>query len=200
MKAQPAQVSIAYDPESIDAPVLEYYLRYWRAKRGCRALPLRSELRPAEIKAHLRSIALVEALPESDDFRFRLIGTGVAQHLLAHATGRTVREIYASAETSYVEGIVRLHQSVCRKKMPVLIRARGGTWHGVFYPAFDVLYLPFANEAGDARFILTAYAFPEQRRLAGLEHERTESAFMPSIHHEGDSPASQAGLTAASAP
>ena len=126
MKAQPAQVSIAYDPESVDAPVLEYYLRYWRAKRGSRKLPLRSELQPSEIKAHLRSMALVEALPESDDFRFRLIGTGVAQRLLAHATGRTVRETYASAEASYVEGIVRLHKAVCRKEIPVLVRSSGG--------------------------------------------------------------------------
>src|SRR5580704_13511381 len=105
MKAQPAKVSIAYDPESVEAPVLEFYLQYWRAKRGSRALPLRSELRPSEVKAHLGSMALVEALPETDDFRFRLIGTHVASHLLAHATGRTIRETYATAETSYVEGI-----------------------------------------------------------------------------------------------
>jgi hypothetical protein len=189
VKAQPSQVSIVYNPENVVAPELEFYLQYWRAKQDGAAIPLRSGLRPSELKPHLRSMALLEALAGLHDFRFRLIGTGVAQHLLAYSTGRTLRETYATAESSYVEGVVRLHRTVCERLVPVLVRASGGTWYGQFYPAFDVLYLPFADDAGEATFILTAYAFPEQVRLSdfyksqcGLPKPGQEApAIMPSM-------------------
>jgi hypothetical protein len=180
VKAQPAKVSIEYDPQNVETPVLEFYLRYWDAKRHGRSLPARSELRPSELKPHLDSMVLIEALPGLGDFRFRLIGTKVEQHLLANATGRTIRETYAFAERSYVEGVVRLHRTVCERMTPVLIRASGGVWFGQFYPAFDVVYLPLAGDAGDATFIVTAYAFPEQARLA--QHHRLQPG-LPKPEH-----------------
>ena len=42
-------------------------------------MPLRKDIDPLELKDHLGSLNIIECLPERDDFRYRLIGTRIAE-------------------------------------------------------------------------------------------------------------------------
>src|SRR5437899_10847231 len=88
------QVATKPTPESVGHPVLRFYFEYWLQKRRGRAMPSRADIKPMEIKPHLGSAMILEALPGLNDFRYRLVGTSVARYLLGDATGRTIRETY----------------------------------------------------------------------------------------------------------
>jgi len=156
------KVSFESGPVAVEAPVLDFYLRFWREKRGYNRMPSRSQLRPSEIRSHIASITLVEALPGMDDFRFRIVGTKVAQYFLANATGKTVRQLYAGAVKPVIDGIVRLHRSPIETAEPLLIHASATLVEGRYFTPFDVLYLPLANEAGEGAFVAAAYSFPNR--------------------------------------
>lgn len=61
------------------APYHLELFRYWRAIKGFRAMPTRSDLDPGEITRLLPHIALVDT--EEGCFRWRLMGTAVAAEL-----------------------------------------------------------------------------------------------------------------------
>ncbi len=60
---------------------------YWEAKRGDRAMPLRSEIDPAEIPALLPHMMLVDTAETLEEFRYRLFGTSVCQGFGYDRTG-----------------------------------------------------------------------------------------------------------------
>ena len=155
------KVSFENDPDHVDPPVLDFFLSYWREKRASNRLPPRSQLRPTEMRTYLASMTLAEALPGMDDFLFRIVGTKVAQYFLADATGKTVRQLYAAATKPVVDGIVKLHRAPLKSAAPLLIHASATLVEGLYFSAFDVLYLPLANDKGEGSFVLGAYNFPE---------------------------------------
>lgn len=158
------KVSFENDPDHVDPPVLDFYLRYWREKRAGNRLPPRSQMSPSEMRTYLASITLAEALPGMDDFLFRIVGTKVAQYFLADATGKTVRQLYAAATKPVIDGIVHLHRAPLKSAAPLLIHASATLVEGLFFSAFDVLYLPLANDKGEGAFVLGAYHFPESSK------------------------------------
>ena len=81
------------DPPRSDKPALAFLRDYWDQKREQRPMPARADINPAEMKKHIRAIVLVEALPDYADFRYRMIGSDVTEHMLGDATGKTVREL-----------------------------------------------------------------------------------------------------------
>jgi hypothetical protein len=80
----------------MDAPTschLDLY-RYWEAKRGSgRKAPSRRDLDPLEIAKLLPNVALVE--PEQDGYRWRLMGTAIADDFGRDLTGRMFGEYVA---------------------------------------------------------------------------------------------------------
>jgi hypothetical protein len=59
--------------------------RYWRGKRGGRAIPTRRDIDPTEIARLLPYVALIEA--DRDGYRWRLMGTAIAADLGRDLTG-----------------------------------------------------------------------------------------------------------------
>src|SRR4029453_6278641 len=48
---------------------------YWRSKCADRVMPKRADIDPAELKAYLPSITLVDVVPDERRFVYRLVGT-----------------------------------------------------------------------------------------------------------------------------
>ena len=163
-------VTIETNVESTGAPVLDFYLRYWKQKRGDAAMPVRAHIRPSELKPHLAAATLVEALPGLSDFRFRLVGTAVTHYFFASATGKTFREIYAGADPRVAEEVVRLHRSTIERAAPILARTNIGLVRDHYFPPFDVLYLPLADDNGEGGFVLSAYSFPKEAEDRNAVH------------------------------
>lgn len=76
----------------INSPKLRQGLAYWHEKRGDRIMPARADLDPMEIIPILPHVILIDVLRDPLDFRYRLIGTLVEEHMSAPYTGRRYSE------------------------------------------------------------------------------------------------------------
>src|SRR5512142_3263795 len=109
-------VSVEFDPSPSSKPALAFLKDYWDAKRGQRTMPSRADINPAEMKKHIRAVVLVEALPDYADFRYRMIGSDVTEHMLGDATGKTVREAFARYGQAATEGAVGAYAHMARNR------------------------------------------------------------------------------------
>jgi len=84
---------IQFDPElRFQDARLKQALAYWIGKQVGREMPGRRDLRPAEMTAFLPDVLLFDVLADDDgtrQYRFRLMGTRVAEHYGEH-TGELV--------------------------------------------------------------------------------------------------------------
>jgi hypothetical protein len=67
--------------------VLREVLAYWRKQCASRAMPSRQDLDPLDIPSLLGGIMLADVMQDPIDFRYRLIGTGIADRLSRDDTG-----------------------------------------------------------------------------------------------------------------
>jgi hypothetical protein len=88
----------------LTSPKIALLAQYWEAKRGSRAMPLWSDIDPAEIKPALPH--LLVSRYERDPFRVRyaLVGTWLAQYAGGDFTGRYLDELdFSSEDTDWAE-------------------------------------------------------------------------------------------------
>ncbi len=78
-------------------PALTQALALWREKAGARAIPSRHDFDAHALKAYLPTVAIVEAVDESETrrYRFRLMGTAIAD-LLGDHTGKFIDQAVVS--------------------------------------------------------------------------------------------------------
>jgi len=82
-------------------PVGELF-HYWDAKRAGRAMPLRSDIEPAEIARHLPGVALVDVKREPLDFVYRLVGTREVAARGNDPTGKRVADNWYGSDAEDV--------------------------------------------------------------------------------------------------
>jgi hypothetical protein len=132
------------DPDSLENPVLTFFLNYWRDKRFGATLPLHSSFVPKEIRGHLQWVVTIDVRP--GDFRFRLVGTRASEYFLGDGTGKTVREAYAGVDEAFVAGVEWMYRRTCELKLPLRLTGPSSRYHNIFFPAFDSLYLPYSSD------------------------------------------------------
>jgi hypothetical protein len=138
--------SCVFDPDLSDNPKLSDLKAYWDRKRGTRPMPLRREIDPLELKAHLGFLVLIDVLPEAKDFRLRLIGTKIAEAVGADSTGKLLSELRA-ADPAWWRFCDDLYRTVATRG--VVGRARGALLMvGREGRSFDSVLLPI--DRGDA--------------------------------------------------
>src|SRR5215469_11693694 len=101
--------TLTVDPDNLASPLRE--LRdYWASKCAGRAMPRRADIDPLDLPPqHMPYLSIIEVLPDTDDFRFRLLGTGITGRMGRDSTGKTVREVYAAADRA--EGLRRFRSA-----------------------------------------------------------------------------------------
>jgi len=72
------------DP-GILVPELQEVRDYWAAKCAGRAMPRRADIDPGELRQHLPYLSLLDVLPATKDFRFRLLAPRLPKFLAATA-------------------------------------------------------------------------------------------------------------------
>jgi hypothetical protein len=121
----------AFDPFHFEivaahrAPLLAELVAYWRQKQVAGRLPRRADIDPAEIKAHLPLLFMVDVLQSGGqngerEFRYRLIGTELVQINGRDSTGKTFTQVYGDDDRQ----LTRMHQvvgAVVDTGRPVLI-------------------------------------------------------------------------------
>lgn len=81
------------DVRTIRSPLVRELDAYWTAKRAGRAMPRKSDIDPAEIKALLPYVLLGEFSVEPLRLRYRLVGTEVVAVYGVDFTGRWLDEL-----------------------------------------------------------------------------------------------------------
>ncbi len=150
------------NPDSIDNPTLDFFIRRWNEKRGDRAMPARTAFEMREIKAYVGWICLLDALPDFSDFRYRLVGSRVADYFLGDGTGKTIRELFQANDKPLGHAMLWVYQKTCREKLPLRISAPCGSWRGRHFPNTDALYLPLSKDGEVADMAMTIFTFNHQ--------------------------------------
>jgi hypothetical protein len=92
MTATAAIAEIGF-PE-VGSPILRAGYEYWLKKKGERLMPARGDFDPVvEITRLARNMMLLDVRHDPLDFRYRLIGTALREHMGENWTGRLWSEI-----------------------------------------------------------------------------------------------------------
>jgi hypothetical protein len=123
---------------------------YWDLKRGQRPMPPRSDLDPADMKALLPHLILIDVVPDERRYVYRLVGTREVEMRGADPTGKAIRDAYyaesADETMTYLDRVVKTQK-------PVLYR-------GTYQPTStrtqeeDVLFLPLSKNGSGCDMIL----------------------------------------------
>jgi hypothetical protein len=65
----------------------------WLAARGDRHMPSRADMSPRVMRKFLNYVALVEVLNGGEDFRFRVVGDGIATQQKLPLAGKTMADV-----------------------------------------------------------------------------------------------------------
>lgn len=147
-----------FDPDVSDNPRFQDLVAYWQKKRDERAMPLRKAIDPLELQPHLGSLVIIECLPGFTDFRYRLIGTEVVAAYGRDSTGKTVRELYDTADSEYCACLLKVYHAVATRHVIARLRA---TLRPVNknYRLADSLLLPLDGGDGTVRWLLNEVLF-----------------------------------------
>ncbi|HTW34593.1 MAG TPA: PAS domain-containing protein [Rhizomicrobium sp.] len=149
------------DPQRCGHPELAFVHAYWQKARNGRLMPSRADLVIRDLKKQLGWLCLLDVLPDTRDFRYRLIGTKITLYFGTDTTGKTVTETFA-ANPDAGAIMTRILQQVVRDK--VVIRTYGDlSWLGRGLEDFESLFLPFSDDGTTVSMVLNPFTFDERR-------------------------------------
>lgn len=130
-------------------------LSYWRDKRGARAMPSRADIRPAELRAHLPKLLLLDPV-EDGDFHIRLFGSQLVDTFGMELTGRRVSMVRPEVVAAKWGQLARACVSSAGPVAAHTRMAAGERFH-MFY---EVLLLPLSSDGVAVTQILGHVRFP----------------------------------------
>jgi hypothetical protein len=149
--------TVEENPRNAGHPVSAFFLDYWRRKLRGRKFPLAADFVPKEVRANLRWVVLIDALPDYSDFRYRLVGSSVCEYFLGSGTGKTVSEVFASDRVA--RGIASVYRRACELEKPLRVTGPPITVSGVFFPTYDCLYLPYSTDGQKVDRLVNTFVF-----------------------------------------
>lgn len=140
---------------SLVSPKLQGLLRAWRSKCRDDLLPARRDFDPLEMRDCLGSLFVVQVEPETDDFRYTLIGTEITEHVGRDNTGRTVGDVFGASG-------LQLYSQVRDTRQPV--RVWGVVdWLDKQHKSYETLVLPLADDGRTVDRFIGAMFFGSAR-------------------------------------
>jgi len=146
-----------FDPDLSDNPRFLQLKAYWDRKRGGRAMPMRADIDPLELRGHVGSLVLVDVLPAMTDFRMRLIGSRIVEAYGRDSTGKLLSSLKA-ADPDWWRFCDDLYRAIATRS--VIARARGTLrMVGRDFRTFDSVLLPLDAGDGSVGMILAEQLF-----------------------------------------
>jgi hypothetical protein len=124
--------------------------RYWLGRKDGRAMPARRDIDPVDIPALLPYVSLIHK-PDGE-FRFRLVGSAVAQQLGRDPTGKVVGS-HVSNATQSIAAAQAVFERVFRSARPVFCTGNFETNLGAVHN-FSVLLLPLSDNGMEVNMIV----------------------------------------------
>lgn len=135
------------------------FLDIWRAKAGSRAMPKRAEITPRDLKNFLPNIGIFERIQENpSSYLIRLLGTALTR-VAGPVTGKTFEEsVPPDALPRWVESADLMLDG--GKPLRFLGRVH---LDGHEYLDAEHLYVPLANDKGQATYVMGHFRFTPRR-------------------------------------
>jgi hypothetical protein len=127
---------------------------YWLSKRNGRIMPARADIDPAELARLLPFLCIVGKA--ADEFRFRLMGTGVVRDMGRDLTGKPFYA-YAVNSPEMMAAVQALHEGVFANAQPAFATAQRATGRGHIHNV-SVLLLPLSDDGRNANMFIAARA------------------------------------------
>jgi hypothetical protein len=120
---------------------LDFY-SYWLSKRNRRIIPARRDLEPVGLGKLLPFLFIIDKA--ADEFRYRLMGTGVVQDLGRDLTGKPFNALVGNSPEA-IAATQAVNEHIFANAQPVLATAHLATWHGTIHNT-SVLLLPLSDD------------------------------------------------------
>lgn len=165
--AEQPQDSLEGFRERIRHPTLVRLYDYWASRRRGGSFPSRRDIDPVEFKFALGNVTLIDVLYEPLRFRFRLVGSLMAQRMGWDLTGKMVDE---TPDAEYRDSLIAAYREIVENRKPSTIlyeRNIDGKAR-----RFEVLRLPLAADGETINMLLLCplyfEALPERSPLASV--------------------------------
>ena len=166
--AAPDKRTLGPDLGSADwlrSPELQEVLAYWIGKRDGKDIPTRSDFDPLDLPGTLGWITLADRNGEAGAFRYRLVGSRIAELAGVYLTGQPVSAMPHELYSEFLMG--RMWETVDRARP---IGTRYALDFGPRRVLLERLDLPLSKGSERVEFILTG-VLPLARSRAILETE-----------------------------
>ncbi len=141
-----------YAPERASRAAVHLH-DYWASKRSASGrLPTRQDIQPAEIKALLPFLWLMDYEPGQGAFRYRLIGTAVVEGVGRDYTGRTLEQ--CNPGSGACEFATRALSGMMQDRQPIWRRGAPMFHHETAVLRLENLALPLASDGDNPDQIL----------------------------------------------
>lgn len=145
--------------ETVRGLRLQRLLQYWHQQRGNRMMPARADIDPLHIPWMLSNLSLLEVHRDKAGtlrYRFRLVGTRVAQRLRYDMTGKWLDELHEPQyrnhlNDSYIDVVTKRLPLVERLDMVIDNRLRD----------YEIVRLPLGNDGETVDMIILAVEFSD---------------------------------------
>ncbi|HUO92482.1 MAG TPA: PAS domain-containing protein [Rhizomicrobium sp.] len=140
----------------IDAPRhpdLKALFDYWSSKRGTLLIPLRSDIKPAELKPLLADIMIWNA---TAPFHIRLIGDHIVNFVGKNNTGRSATD---GMTPDAAAAMLEVLNQVVTSKAPRFRRGKAHWAPSNAYRDFEACFLPLSDDGENVDTILSGIKF-----------------------------------------
>lgn len=137
---------------------IQALLAYWTAKCGARAVPLRQDIDPIELKGHLPSLFMLDVVDEGRDFRYRLVGTTIVEMSGRDVTGAMLSTLYKSYPDAFAKAAA-LFGPVVTERRPVFARGTVFWRPERDFRRFEAGYFPVSSDGAAVDIILAEVRF-----------------------------------------
>ena len=134
---RPPHLSIAA-LDDVQSPRIRALHAYWKSKCSDVALPPRSAIEPAEIRALLPYLVLTEINPDPFRISYRLVGTAVVRWHGDDFTGRDYGSVASLAESGLDESYRRVFETAAPVFGRTALYAGDQSWIGFEYGIFPL--------------------------------------------------------------
>ncbi len=140
---------------ALKSPINQRGFDYWNQKRGSKAMPARDDIDPSEILKILPHVFLLDVRPEPLDFRYRLIGTKMDEHMMGSYTGLWMSEIPHQKAPSRIWASCR---QVVEQKQPLSSDTPYVGKHKEFLTTEDLI-MPLSDDGEQVSMLFVTVGF-----------------------------------------
>lgn len=142
--------------EQIESQRVRAVYAAWQHWRGARAMPTRNEISLKDLGNAAANISLVHALPQENDYEFRVIGDAHIQAYGLNFQGKRMRDALALSPR-HGKILKASYDMICAMRRPYAFRGIvGRDVPNARFTRFETCYLPLGPSPDDVDYVINA--------------------------------------------